>query len=137
MNDGVWMTKSNICSVIGTKTGSANCHTMTVTFAAREIEHVAHDYIFVRIVCAHPIGRMNRFLVKTFQVDGVRAVDRHSARVDMAAQRPDHAKILVLIITSKRGWEENQWQSATVSEYKHFEFAVQPRRVPFDVTFVH
>src|SRR4029077_13099321 len=107
MTDSVRMTKSNIRSVIGTKTGSADCHTMTVAFAAREIEHVSHDYIFIRVMCAHPIGWMNRFIVKTFQVDGVRAVDRHSARVDMAAHGSDQAKILVLIITSKRGREEN------------------------------
>src|SRR5436309_15693638 len=109
MNDGVWMTKSNICSVIDAKTGSANCHTMTVTFAAREIEHIPHDYIFVRIMRAHPIGWMNRFIVKTFQFDGVRAVDRHSARVDIAAHRPNQAKIFVLVITAKRGRKEYQW----------------------------
>ena len=80
---------------------------MRVAFASREIEHVAHDYIFIRIMCAHPIGWMDRFIVKTFQVDGVRAVDRHSARLDIAAHRADQAKILVLIITSKRGREEN------------------------------
>src|ERR1700746_3570941 len=107
MTDGVRMTKSNVRGMIGTKTGSADCHTMTVTFAAREIEHVAHDYIFIRVMCAHPIGRMNRFIVKTLQVDGVWAVDCHSARLDIAAHRPDQAKILVLIITSKRGREEN------------------------------
>src|SRR5882672_11039437 len=101
MTDSVRMTKSNIRSVISTKTGSADCHTMAVTFAVREIEHVAHDYIFIRVMRAHPIGWMNRFIVKTFQVDGVRAVDRHSARVDIAAQRPDQAKILVLIIAAK------------------------------------
>src|SRR5438105_15804527 len=59
MTDGVRMSKSNIRRVIGTKTGSADCHAMTVTFAAREIESVAHDYIFIRVVCAHPIGWMN------------------------------------------------------------------------------
>src|SRR5207249_694559 len=110
---------------------------MTVAFAAREIEYVAHDYIFIRIMCAHSVGWMNRLVVKTFQVDGVRTVDRHSARIDIAAQRPDQAEILVLIITSKRGRKENQRQSAIVSEYKHFKFAAEPRRVPLNVTFVH
>src|SRR6266496_5402525 len=107
MTDGVRMTKSNIRSVIGAKTGSADCHTMTGAFTAREIEHVAHDYVFIGVMCAHPIGWMNRFIVKTFPVDCVRAVDRHSARIDIVAHRPDQAKILVLIITAKRGREEN------------------------------
>src|ERR1700738_1376821 len=101
MTDGVRMTKSNIRSVIGTKTGSADRHTMTVAFAAREIEHVAHDYVFIRVMCAHPIGWMNRFIVKTFQIDGVWAVDRHSARVDIAAHRPDQAEIFVLVIAAE------------------------------------
>src|SRR6266849_8023709 len=99
MTDGVRMTKSNIRSVISTKTGSADCHTMTVAFAARQIEHVAHDYIFIGVMCAHPIGWMNRFIVKTFQIDGVRAINCHSACIDMAAHRTDQAEILVLVIT--------------------------------------
>src|SRR6201984_3803780 len=98
MTDGVRMTKSNIRSMIGTKTGSADCHTMTVTFATREIEHVAHDYIFIRVMCAHPIGWMNRFIVKAFQIDGVRAVDRQSACIDMAAHGPHQAEIFVLVM---------------------------------------
>ena len=76
MTDGVGMTKSNIGSVIGTKTGSADCHTMAVTFAAREIEHVAHDDVFVRVMGPHPVGWMNRFIVKTVQIYRVRAIDR-------------------------------------------------------------
>ena len=101
MTHGVRMTKSNIRRVIGTETGTADCHTMTITFAAREIEHIAHDYIFVRVMCAHPVGWMNRFIVKTFQIDGVRAINRQPARIDITAHRTDQAKIFVLIIAAE------------------------------------
>src|SRR6266496_2651970 len=98
MTDGVRMTKSNIRRVIGTKTGSADCHTMTVTFAAREIEDVPHDYVFIRVMCVHPVGWMKRFIVKALQIDRVRAINRHPASIDVAAQGADQTKILVLII---------------------------------------
>src|SRR5262245_6418712 len=101
MTNGVRMTKCNVGRMIRTQTGSANCHTMGVTFPACEIEYVAHNYVLVRIVRAHPIGWMNGFIVKTFQVDGVRAVDRQSACIDIAAHRPDQAKILVLVIMAE------------------------------------
>src|SRR6188474_1148724 len=93
MADGVRMTKSNVRRVIGTKTGSADRHTMRVTFTPREIEHIAHDYVLVRVMCPHPIGWMNRFIVKTLQVDGVRAINGQPASIDIAADRPGQAEI--------------------------------------------
>jgi hypothetical protein len=79
---------------------------------------------------------MNRFIVRTFQIDGVRAINRQPASIDIAAHRSDHTKIFVLIIAVERGREKNERQSAAVSEDNHFKFAAQPGRVPFDVTFV-
>src|SRR6266702_3303128 len=137
MTHGVGMTKSNIGSMIRAKGGATNRDAMGRAFAPREIEHVAHNYVFVRIMCAHSIGWMNRLIVKTFQIDGVRAINRHSAGIAIAAYSPDQAKILVLVITAKGSRKENQGKTTRVAKRKHFKFAVQPRRVPFDVTFVH
>src|SRR6266576_2802289 len=137
MTHGVGMTKSNIGSMIRAKGGATDRDAMSRAFAPREIEHVAHDYVFVRIVRAHPIGWINRLIVKTLQIDGVRAINRHSTGIDIAAYRSDQAKILVLVITAKGSRKENQRETAPVAKRKHFKFAVQPRRVPFDVTFVH
>jgi hypothetical protein len=38
---------------------------------------------------------------------------------------------------TKGSRKEDQRQAAAASEHEHFKFAVQPRRVPFDITFVH
>src|SRR6266478_2796423 len=124
MTHGVGMTKSNIGGMIRAKGGTTNRDAMNRAFAPREIEHVAHDYVFVPILCAHPIGWMNRLIVKTFQIDGVRAINRHSAGIGIAAYRPDQAKILVLVITAKRSRKENQRENAPVAKRKHFKFAV-------------
>ena len=80
--------------VIGAKAGAADCHALTIAFAAREIEHVADDHIFIGVVCAHPVGWMNRFVVKTFQIDRVRAINRHPAGIDIAATDPTRPKSL-------------------------------------------
>ena len=101
MTHGVRMTKSDVRRVICSEARTANCDAMTIAFAAREIEYIAHDYVLVRVMCAHPIGWMNRFVVKTFEVDGVRAIDRHSARIDIIAHGTNQAKVLVLIITAE------------------------------------
>src|SRR5262245_65406435 len=101
MTNGVRMTKCNVRRMIRSQTRSANCHTMGVTFPACEIEYVAHNYVLVRVVRAHPIRLMNGFIVKTVQIDGVRAVDRQSACIDIAAHRPDQSKIFVLIIAAE------------------------------------
>jgi hypothetical protein len=137
MTDGVGVTKRNIGGVICPQAGTTDSDAMTIALATCEIEHVAHDHIFVRVVGPHSIGRVNRFIVKAFQIDCVRAVHREFTRIDIAAHRTGQPKILVLIITAKGSRKEDQRQAAAVSESEHFKFAAQPRCVPFDITFVH
>jgi len=134
---GVGVTKRNVSGVICAQASTANRDAMTMALAACEIEHVAHDHIFVRVLGPHSIGRVNRFIVKAFQINCVRAADRDFTRIDMAAHRTGQPKILVLIITAKGSREQDQRQAAAVSESEQFKFTVQPGRVPFDVTFVH
>src|SRR6266567_1569683 len=117
------MAKSNIGGVIGAEARPANCDAMTIAFAARKIEYVAHDHVFVGVVRPHPISRMNRFIVETFQIDGVRAIDGDFACIYIAAHRTDQAEILILIITAERSGEENQRQTAAVSEREHLKLA--------------
>ncbi len=76
MADGVRVAERNVCGVVSAEAGAANRDAMTTTFASREIEHVANDHVFVRVVCPHSVGRMNRFIVKTLQIDCVRAIRR-------------------------------------------------------------
>ena len=101
MADGVGMTKCNIRGMIRAQAGATDCDAMTMALAACEIEHVAHDHIFVRVVSPHPIGWVNRFVVETLKIDRVRAVDGDFTRIDIAAHRTGQPKILVLIITAK------------------------------------
>ena len=101
MTDGVGVTKRNIGGMIRPQAGTTDSDAMTSGLAKCEIEHVAHDHIFVRVVGPHSIGRVNRFIVKAFQIDCVRAVDRDFTRIDIAAHRTSQAEILVLIITAK------------------------------------
>jgi hypothetical protein len=117
------MTKSDIGGVIGPEACAADRHAMTIAFAPGEIEYVAHDHVFVGVVRPHPIGRMNRFVVETFQIDGVRAIDGDLACIDIAAHRADQSEIFVLIITAERGWKQNQRKAAAVAEREHFKLA--------------
>jgi hypothetical protein len=91
---GVGVTKRNISGVICAQASTANRDAMTMALAACEIEHVAHDHIFVRIMSPHSIGRVNRFIVKAFQIDGVRAVDRDFTGVDIGVHRTGQPKSL-------------------------------------------
>src|SRR5215470_180910 len=84
MADSVRVTKRNIGSVICAQAGTPDCDAMTIAFATCEIEDVANDHIFVRVVSAHPIGRMNRLVVKTLQIDRVGALDGDSPSVDVS-----------------------------------------------------
>jgi hypothetical protein len=93
------MTKGNVGRMISTQAGAADCYPLGRTFAPREIEYVAHDHIFVRVVCPHSIGGMNRFIVKAFQIDRIRAVNSDLAIVDVRRYGSDQPKILVFVIT--------------------------------------
>ncbi len=99
MTDGVGMTKRNVCGVVSAEARAADCHPMSRTFPAREVEHVAHDHVFVRVMGPHSIGRVNRLVVETLLIDRVRAVNCHSPIVDVPRDGADQPEILVLIIT--------------------------------------
>ncbi len=75
---------------------AAHGHAVTGTFAAREIEHVAHNHILVGVMRAHAIGRMNRLVVETVEIDRIRAINCHSSTIDEVGDRIDDVKILVL-----------------------------------------
>jgi hypothetical protein len=53
------MTKSNVGRVISTETGSANCDSMATALPPRKIEHVIDDHIFICVMSAHTINRMD------------------------------------------------------------------------------
>jgi hypothetical protein len=46
---------------------------------------------------------MNRFVVETFQIDGVWAIDGELACIDIAARRTDQTEIFVLILPNGVG----------------------------------
>jgi hypothetical protein len=56
MTNGVRMTKSDIRSVIRAQAGATNGDSVRRAFLSREIEHITHDYIFIRVVSAHSVG---------------------------------------------------------------------------------
>src|SRR5437588_1081000 len=137
MADCVGMTKSDIGGVIGPETRAAHRDSLTQTFAARQIEHVAHDHIFVGIMRAHPIRGMNRFVVETFEIDRVRAIDRDFACIDIAANGTDESEVFVLVIPAERRGKQNQREPAAVAESEHLKLPAQIRRPPFDIAFIH
>jgi hypothetical protein len=85
----------------------------------------------------HPIRGMDRFVVETFEIDRVRALDRDFACVDIAANGTDESEVFVLIITAERRGKQNQRKASAVSELKHDKLAALIWRPPFDVTVVH
>src|ERR1700682_4483139 len=131
------MTEGDVAGVIGAETGAAHSDAVTIAFPPREIENVPHDYVFVGVVRAHPIGRMNSFIVKTFQIDRIRAVNSEFARIDKAGHGVDQLEIFVLAKIAERSWKQNQRKPSAISKDEHLEIAAQILRVPFDVAFVH
>src|SRR5437867_8028790 len=123
MTDGVGMTKGNVCGVVSAQARAADCHPMSRTFASREVEHVANNHVFVRVMGPHSIGGMNRFVVETSQIDRVRAVNCYFAAVDVPRHSTDQPEILIFVVTGTRSWENNQRQSALFAENEHFELA--------------
>jgi len=108
MADGVRMTERDVCGVVSAEARATNCNAMAIALAAREVEHVANDHIFVRVVSPHSIGRVNRFIVQTFQIDCVRAVNGDFAVVDVPCHGADQPEILIFAITGTRRWKQNQ-----------------------------
>src|SRR5437762_8400861 len=96
------MAKSDVAGVVGPETSTAHGHSMSMTLAPRQIEHVTHDHVFVSIMRFHPIGRMNSFVVKTVEIDRVRAINRNFAGIDIVCDRTDETEILVLVIPAER-----------------------------------
>src|SRR5437016_11045305 len=117
------MTESDIGRMIRAEARAGDCDPMTIAFAARKIEDITDDHVFVRVVGAHPISRVNRFVVEAFQIDRVRAIDGDFACIDISAHRTDQPEVYVLIITAERSGEENQRQPAAISEREHLELA--------------
>ena len=95
------MTKSDIGGVIGPEAGAADCDAMTIAFAPGEIEYVAHDHVFISIVRPHPVRGMNRFVIETFEIDGVRAIDGDSAGIDVTGNGTDEAEVFVLVVAAE------------------------------------
>src|SRR5690242_2324338 len=110
---------------------------MDAGFAPREVEHIVHNHIFISNVGADAIGGMNTFVVKTVEVERVRAINRDAVVIDEPRNRIDQAEVLVLVVTAKGGWKNNQGQPAPATEDERFEFAAQIRRPPFNVTLLH
>src|SRR5438445_11214381 len=131
------MPERDISGVITAAGRYANGDSTSMGLASRQIEYVVYDHIFVSVMGFHPIGRVNFFVVKTFEIDRVRAIDGDFAVVDVPGNRIDQTEILGLVIASKRCRKQNQRQPAAVSEGEHFELATEPGRVPFDVALVH
>src|SRR4029077_5211414 len=99
------MTKRDVGGVISAETRTARGHTMTMTFAPCVFEHLADNHVFVSVMRFHPIGWMNSLVVKTVEIDRVRAVNRDFSVVDVPGDGIDQTKILVLVITTERGWK--------------------------------
>ena len=89
MAHGVGMAEGDVGRVVRAETRAAHSDALTRAFAARQIEHVTHDHVFVSIVRAHPVRGMDRFVVETLKVDGIRAINRDSTGVDVASNRTD------------------------------------------------
>ena len=85
------VSKGDVAGMIGPEACAADRHAVTIAFSPGQIEYVAHDHVFVGVVRPHPIDRMNRFVVETFQVDRVRAIDGDFAGIDITApqSQPD------------------------------------------------
>src|SRR5438067_9719503 len=123
--------------MISAEARAAHRYAMTMTFAPREIENVVHDDALVGVVGFHSIGWVNVFVVETFEINRVRAVNRDFAVIDVPRDGIDQVEILVLVITAERSWKQNQRQTAAITEREHLKLATEPGRVPLDVTFVH
>lgn len=53
------MTKGDISSVVSAEARTTNRDPMITAFTTRDIEYIAHNHVFVRVVRAHPIGWTN------------------------------------------------------------------------------
>ena len=85
----------------------------------------------------HSIGGMNRFVVETLQIDRVRAINGDFPIIDVPRNGADQPEILIFVVTGTRSWEKNQRQPALFAENQHLKLSAQPRRIPFDMAFVH
>ncbi len=137
MTDGIGMPESDVGGVISAETCAADPDPMGAAFAPREIEHVTRDHVFVGDVSANAIGRVNRFVVKTVEINRIRAIDGHSVVIREPGDGIDQTKIFVLAVIAKGGWKNNQRETAAITENQHLEFAAQIRGPPLDVTFLH
>src|SRR4029077_3667093 len=84
-----------------------------------------------------PIGRMNRLVIKTLQIDCVGTVNREPTGIHITADRLNQAEILVLVVAPERGRKENERKPAAVAKDEHFEIPAEIGSVPANMTFVH
>src|SRR3981081_1664054 len=131
------MAKRDIPGVIRAEAGAAPRDRGRIACAPGQSENVACDYVFVGVVRAHPVGRMNSFVVKTFEIDRIRTIDGEFSSIDITGDRIDQTEILVLIITAERSGKQDQRETTAVSKGKHFKLAAKMRRIPFKMAFVH
>jgi len=85
---------------------------------------------------AHPIRRMNCFVIEAIQINRIGAVDRDATAIDEPRDRIDHSKILILVIAAEGGWKNNERKSA-LAERQHLEITAQMGCPPADVTLLH
>src|SRR5437588_4076763 len=137
MTDGVGLPESDVGGVIRAQTCAADPDPVGTAFAPREIKYFMHDNIFVGDVSANAIGRVNRFVVKTVEINRIRAIDGHSVVIHEPGDGIDQSKIFVLMVVAKGGWKNNQRETTAITEEQHLKLAAQVRRPPLDVTFLH
>src|SRR5215472_9470808 len=101
------MAKRDVRRVICAKARASNRHPMAMTFAPREIEHVVHDHALIGVMRFHPVGRMNSLVVKTVEIDRVRAINGDFSSVNIISDRADQAKVLILKVPAEGSWIEN------------------------------
>src|SRR3954471_27810 len=137
MADRVRKAKGDVRRVIRAQTGAAHHDAMGAAFAAREIEHVMNDHPLESVMRPHPVGGMDRLVIKAVEVRRVRAINRDLAAIDEAGDRIGKPEILVLGIAAERRRKQNKRNAAAVAASEHLEIAIQMGRPPTDVAFVH
>src|SRR5262249_33634139 len=92
--DPFGVAKTNIDRVITAEARATDRDMVPAAIAARKIEHVMHDHVFVTHVGLYAIGRMNPLVVPALRVNRVRAVNGHTTGVDIPRHGIYEAKIL-------------------------------------------
>src|SRR4051812_4887205 len=137
MADRVRMAKSDVGRVIGSQTCAADGNAAGGTFTPREVEDIIDDDVFVGVVRPHPVCRVNAFVIKALKINRIRTVNGDPARLDVTRERPDKAKVLVLIEAPKRRGIKNKGQAPAFAEDEHLKFPAEIRCLPAKIPFDH